>query len=207
MPDGIGARRNRETAAQEFRLLLDRLDPVEERAWELHDNLRRKLIWFFEADFPVQAEDLAEEALDRIARKLQTDTIRDVAEFAFGIARNLRKEVSRRNLITTRLIASGAIGQPGRSHENPEQVVIHQLDMDRKLACYRKCLRQLDPEDRRLLSIYYPADGTDLEERREALAQELQITLGALRTKMARLREQLEKCFAGCYGSRSLPKR
>ena len=203
MSSGAGARRKRETSEEQFRLLLKRLDAVEERAWEIHDNLRRKLIWFFESDFPVQAEDLSEEALDRIARKLETEEIKNIAEFAFGVARNLRREALRRNVIATRLIASGALGTPAHSGENPEQVVMHRLDLDRKLACYRECLQRLSPEDRNLLSRYYPEDGAGLEQRREELARELQISMGALRTKMARLREQLEKYFETCYASRS----
>lgn len=202
MREGTGGRRKRKATAEEFRLLLKRLDPLEDRAWEIHDALRRKLIWFFESEFPLQAEELAEEALDRIARKLNSSEIRDVAEFAFGVARNLRRETSRHALIAARLAASGAISDSVQSGENPEQAAISRIDFDRKLACLKKCLLRLDAEERRLLSLYYPDDGSNLEERREALARELKISLGTLRTRIARLREQLEKCFENCEASR-----
>lgn len=202
MPSETGARREREISVEPFRVLLQHLDPVEERAWEMHDDLRRKLICFFENGFPLEAEDLADQALDRIAQKLLIQDIREIRQFAFGVARNLRRETIRRNLLTLRVAFRAEI-RKARPIQDSELAVIEHLDGERKFECYRKCLARLSREDQRLLAAYYPESAANLDKQREILAQELGTNLGNLRTRIARLRAQLEKWFEASCAPRS----
>jgi hypothetical protein len=94
MSDTPGMKRKRAADPEDFRRLLRRLssDPLE--AWQAYETLRQKLIMFFAYHYCSQAEELAEDVLDRIAKKSDSYEITNVIEFAFGVARNVRKEVS-----------------------------------------------------------------------------------------------------------------
>src|SRR5260221_14093326 len=71
----------------EFETLLARLHPARSGAAQEYELLRRKLAKFFERNQLLQAEELADETIDRVAGKLATDEIRDEGLFASGVAR------------------------------------------------------------------------------------------------------------------------
>ena len=68
------------------RLLL-RLDPDVTRAWEKYEDIRRRLVKFFEWNQCTGAEDLADQVLDRVAAKANSEEIQEVANYCFGVAR------------------------------------------------------------------------------------------------------------------------
>ena len=125
-----------------------------------------------------------------------------MAEFAFGVARNLRKEAFRRSLLTYPSDVATA-DERFNPQPDPEDVIINRMDAQRKLECFRKCMRRLDAEDRKLLFQYYPSEVSDeLDEQRLKLARKHQVNISALRTRMARLRDRMEKCFERCCAAR-----
>lgn len=186
-----------------FQKLLARLDPDPMRAWEVYDDLRRKLVRFFEHNRCQAAEELAEEALDRVARKLNSAEIDNVAEFAFGVARTLRMENSRRTSRTSYLEDLSSDAKCPCEIASPESDIVTHIDDVKKLQCLRGCMKRLDPGDRQLIFQYYPADRSGLEERRQVLAGNLGMSLGALRIKTARLRKKLEECIKNCCAKRN----
>src|SRR5260370_34167763 len=155
MSDAIEVKRKREANLEDFRRLLGRLSTDPADAWQAYNTLRQKLIMFFEYHCRFQAEELAEEVLDRIAKKSESYEITNVAEFAFGVARNLRKEASRKTLIM-RMSDSATAKERLRPDENPEHTLICRIDSQQRLQCFLKCMRRLDAEDRRLLFPHYP---------------------------------------------------
>ncbi len=173
--------------------LLARLSPQRERAWQEYASLRKKLVMFFEPH--AEAEELAEDVLDRIARKEDSYQIINVAEFAFGVARNLRKEMYRRDSARVSATDDGSfpVEQSG-----PESGLIASIDSEKKKRCFFICMQQLSAEERRLILEYFPDDEEPPDERRQKLAAELKISSGALRTRMTRLRERLEHCCGRC---------
>lgn len=204
MSDAPGAKRKREASAEDFQRLLARLNSDPNQAWQSYDVLRRKLVMFFEYHCRFQAEELAEEVLDRIAKKSESYEITNVAEFAFGVARNLRKEAIRKTPFVQ--MSNVEASQRGHSSQDPEEAIVSHIDSQKKLECFLQCMKRLDAEERKLLFEYYPLDDIELEERRLRLAEKHQINLSTLRTRMARLREKMEICFENCY-SRRKPSR
>jgi DNA-directed RNA polymerase specialized sigma24 family protein len=188
----------RTATAEELRRLLSRLDPDPERAWELYDRLRRKLTLFFECNRGWDAVELAEEVLDRLARKDEAYEIRNAVEFAFGVARNLRKEALRRAATTLLSPDLTMVEDPRGRAESLEAAVLNKIEGERRRGCISECLQSWDEEDRRLFLEYYPLDAGDLEATRRRIAAVLQIKIGALRTRMCRLREKLQTCFGDC---------
>lgn len=191
----LGApRRKREASKEEFQQLLRQLNAGEPQAWALHEVLHQKLAWFFERDFPLQAEELADEVIGRLARKLSSDDIGNIAEFAFGIARNLRREHIRHCIVAARLPTALGTQEAPRASD-AENSLIAQLDDRTKLRFFIECVERLPKSDRKLLLDYYPSHTENLELSRQEIARELGVNMGTLRTRVARLREQLELEF------------
>lgn len=198
MVSDIAVRRKREANPEEFKRLLARLDPDPKAAWAAYYALRQKLVVFFEHNRHTEAEELAEEALDRIAKKTESYEIENVAEFAFGVARNLRREAFRQT--AGKVSITDRETDIASKEDDPESAIVESIDAQRNVQVFRGCLRQLPPTERELILAYYPMDSENLEQRRQELAESLGISAGALRTRMARLREKLEQCFqnGGC---------
>ncbi|HLJ26128.1 MAG TPA: hypothetical protein VKY85_05420 [Candidatus Angelobacter sp.] len=190
----MSIRREQNAPAIELQRLLARLDSDEGRAWQEYEKLRQKLVMFFEPR--LEASELAEEVLDRIACKADSYEIINVVEFAFGVARNLRKESFHGSSTLVHLVGDEhLIAGCG----NPETDFFDASDFARKRECFSYCLQQLSPEDRQLILEYYPPDDKDLEQRRRRLAAETGLNWGTLRTRMVRLRNRLAECCTRCY--------
>jgi len=189
--------RKREMKAEDFRRLLARLHPDPAHASQAYEKLRQQLIRFFcKNQQHLQAEELADAALDEIAKKPDSYTIKNVTEFAIGVARFVRME-SLRRYSTMSPIAAGQ-DFPGRD-DNPEDTILHSMDTGQKLNCFLQCMQAFKPEERWLILEYYPAESRDLEEHRRRLSITLGIDANALTSRMNRLRAKLVKCCAGCY--------
>jgi DNA-directed RNA polymerase specialized sigma24 family protein len=79
-----------------FEKLLRGLDPDRSAAGDKYENLRRKLARFFAWEGCEFGEDLADEALNRLARKLdEGEQIGGMERYAFGVARLMLKEEAR----------------------------------------------------------------------------------------------------------------
>jgi DNA-directed RNA polymerase specialized sigma24 family protein len=64
--------------------------------------------------------------------------------------------------------------------------------------CLERCLDELAPEDRSLVLAYEEGEKQARIQNRRRLAAELGITINALRIKVYRLHQQLEKCIELC---------
>src|SRR5260370_8709895 len=78
---------------EEFDQFLAKLDPDRDIAAGKYQTLRRKLVDLFEHRACRAAEDLADETIDRIARKLKTEEIRNIHLFAHGVALKVYLEI------------------------------------------------------------------------------------------------------------------
>jgi hypothetical protein len=182
--------------------LLIRLDSEPAGAWEKYRGLRCRLVKFFEWNQCAFPEELADQVLDRVARKPPDEEIRDVTEFAIGVARNIRlesyKKGQRETHIEDRPGGQESLADP-RDHE---QEIVAELDHQSRLACLRECLGNLRPADRALALDYYSAHEEKQKIHRQKLAKAAGITMVALRVRANRLREKLELCVSNCLESR-----
>jgi DNA-directed RNA polymerase specialized sigma24 family protein len=179
---------------RDFESLLLRLDTDRESAGQKYERLRRKLIKFFEWSRCFPAEDLADETLDRVARRVGREDVGRVLPFAWGVANHVRRESGRR---TRRLVALPDL--PGREVPRPEEDVesdLHdRLLNELRVRCLEACLRRLAPEDRDLFLAYYEAR-EDRSAHRLRLAAAAGLTIQGLRVRVNRLREKLEGCVS-----------
>jgi DNA-directed RNA polymerase specialized sigma24 family protein len=166
--------------------LLERLAIGQDVA-QAYERLRMRLVAFFRLRFPVEAESLADETIDRLARRLDDGTpVENLAGYALGIARFvvIETEARRRKELTA---ARGALLDATLGADDAEP--------DPAVPALQACLESLGPESTRFLLEYYAAEeGAARIERRRQLAERAGTTLNALRNRALRLRTALEKC-------------
>ena len=185
-----------ELTAEAFGLLLARLDADETVAAGKYEELRLKIIKFFvwQRDCAEsEADALADETLDRVSVKLACNVeIRNVNAYALEVSRFVWLEYIRRKK------------EIGYGDDLPEIAVLPETaeQSDWRLACLRKCLTEVSPNesDRHLIIGYYGAGETGEKNKiqRRNLAEKLGLTMNALKVKACRLRGRLERCLNDC---------
>jgi DNA-directed RNA polymerase specialized sigma24 family protein len=177
-----------------FDLLLAQLDADRDRAGEKYEILRRKLIKFFGWWGSMTPEDLADETVDRVAKKLaEGEAVRDVSGYLIGVARLIFKEH-----VKGQIRMRAAVEQLPRDCSLPEDPV----DGDAKHDCYESCLNKLPVESRTLLLQYYQMRDRNKADEREALCAQMQIPINLLRVRAFRLRKKLGECLQDCLKNR-----
>lgn len=169
-----------------FNNFLAILDTNRERAGRKYEELRTRLVKFFEwraCRFP---DDLADETLDRVARKIDAgEHIRDHVNFIYGVARLLYLET-----VKEQAKKDSAIKNIPVVSELPEE--------NEQLDCLEACLETLSENSRTLILQYYRDDKQAKIDFRKKLAETLGISLNALRIKSLRVRAKLEECVFKC---------
>jgi RNA polymerase sigma factor (sigma-70 family) len=173
-----------------FNKFLSVLDTDREASARKYELLRSKLITYFDwRDCPFP-EDHADDALNRVVRKLDAgEDIRDVSTYVFGIARMMLLEIARvskreRNAFTH---VSTAAAEDFEPDEN-----------EQKIECLQECLAALPVRSRELITQYYQGEGSSKIKTRKELAARLGLQLNALRIRACRLRDKLEECMGRC---------
>ncbi|HEV7784497.1 MAG TPA: hypothetical protein VGQ28_04115 [Thermoanaerobaculia bacterium] len=187
---------------ESFEILLTQLGPDRERAGELYESIRRRLIRLFEWRGCACPEDLADETFNRVARKLAAGVelhSADPYSYFCGVAHLLFKEVLRSAARERRAFDTyGDLLLP-----TALPVVPDEEPGDRRLDCLRKCLTALPEEQRDLVLKYHQGEGNI--RNRKALSQELGIPMNALRIRVHRVRRRLEECLDSCLHRLDVP--
>lgn len=182
-----GTRRPWKLTEAAFERLLAALDDDRERAGLAYEQLRHRVIGLLQWWGASGAEDLADETLDRVARKLEEGAVvaqGSLGAYVRGVARMIFYESSR---VPRGPLPDGELAAAPASE-----------DAEAPLLCLDRCLASLEPDERKLVLRYYE-DGKKAEVRRN-LARELDISPTALRIRTHRLRERLEGCVTACLG-------
>ncbi|MBI3650406.1 MAG: sigma-70 family RNA polymerase sigma factor [Acidobacteria bacterium] len=171
-----------------FAKFLACLDANTTRAGELYEKIRAKLISFFAWRGFQFAEDHADEAINRVIRKIdEGEEIRDPSTYVYGVARmlilELAKEREKQNAAFDNLPPPIA---PEAEADDDSQM---------RVECLQRCLQSLSPDNRALILGYYQEDKGAKVASRKLLAERLQIPLNALRIRALRLRDKLETCI------------
>ncbi len=190
------ATRKGDLTTASFESLLQRLDPDRERAGGKYENIRRKLIKFFQWNDCFAEEDLADETLDRVAQKLGSVEVRDVGAFLWGVAKNVVREAGRRPP-TCDLDDLPPAMEPHTG--DAELPIIDKTENERRLQCLHQCIQKLSASDRELFLDYEYYTGKG--ENTQALMERFQLTVSALQSKAHRLKRKVEKCSLKCFGS------
>ncbi len=167
-----------------FDALLAWLDPDRDAAAAKYELIRTRLIKIFVCRGCVDPEDLADETIDRVARRLrdiETEFTGDPARYFYGVANKVYQEYLRRK----------PAPQPPPPLDESDEV-------EREYNCLDRCMQKLPPDNRELVLQYYQQDKQAKIDHRKELASQLGIALNALRIRAYRIRALLLECVQKC---------
>jgi len=162
-----------------------------EQASHHYQALRERLIRFFQWNRTEMPEELADEVLDRLARRLNlsSEQIQDPVRYAVGIARLLLQEQRRKNLRREKALAE--LQQSSLDADRREQERILQQE---RAELLQQCLQSLPEQSRELIFRYYDVD--EAADYRQQMARAYGISINALRNRALRIRMDLERQLA-----------
>jgi DNA-directed RNA polymerase specialized sigma24 family protein len=174
-----------------FELLLEWLDADRDVAGEKYETIRRRLIKIFTCRGCSEADELADETINRVAARL--DQIigtysGDPALYFYGVAQKVHLEYLRKR----------AALHVSRAVELRSHVVESTSEIEAEYACLERCMERLPTANRRLVLEYYQEDKRAKIDHRQLLANQLGIAVNALRIRAHRIRLQLQKCVQHC---------
>jgi DNA-directed RNA polymerase specialized sigma24 family protein len=162
-----------------------------EQASHHYQALRERLIRFFQWNRTEMPEELADEVLDRLARRLNlsSEQIQDPVRYAVGIARLLLQEQRRKNLRREKALAE--LQQSSLDADRREQERILQQE---RAELLQQCLQSIPEQSRELIFRYYDVD--EAAAYRQQMARAYGISINALRNRALRIRMDLERQLA-----------
>ena len=169
---------------ESFDALLKWLSPNRNQAGQIYEEIRLRLIRIFTARACTEAEDLADETMNRVASKLPEiggAYSGDPALYFYAVANNVHLEFLRR-----------------KPPEPPPIVVDDSPDMEDRFRCLEECLDALSADNRDLVIQYYQDERQAKIDHRRLLARRLGIAPNALRIRACRIRASLLKCVEKC---------
>jgi RNA polymerase sigma factor (sigma-70 family) len=186
--------KQRSLTQNSFDQLLMWLDADREQAARKYEDIRHSLIKILVWNGCYEAEDLADETIDRVTRRVPEliDSYEgDPKSYFYAVAKRLLKEWYRRQ----------ACELPPQTEVAPSpEMSSEAAEAERLYECTDLCLRQLSDADRQLILLYYQKDKQAKIDARKQLASDLNIGLNALRVKVHRLRAVLHECIERCLG-------
>ena len=176
--------------------LLKLLGSSEEEAALEYRKLHQRLSRFFEWNSVDDPMALADQAMDRLGKRAveQADGLRVIkaSAFAFGVARLLLHEENRRKKKSMEAIQHWEMRRPDSASEKEV--------MDEALE---RCLARMQSDRRELLERYYTDAGRQKARSHQRLADELGVTINALRNRALRARQELEACMRARLGEKT----
>ncbi|HEX8922039.1 MAG TPA: hypothetical protein VF766_11215 [Pyrinomonadaceae bacterium] len=173
--------------------LLAWLDPVDrDAAGAKYETIRTRLIKIFTCRGCSEAEDLADETINRVISKLAEVAEGyqgDPALFFYGVAKRVQQEYERKKFKPAAQLPAAAAGATD--------------EVEREYECLEKCMQAIPQNQRELVLQYYQEDKRAKIDNRRQLAQKLGIAVNALRIRAHRIRSALHKCVETCLEQRS----
>lgn len=166
---------------------LNWLDTDRERAGKRYEEIRRKLIKIFICRGCALADELTDETINRVARRvpeIRETYVGDPTRYFYGVAHNVYMEYLRKKRDAE---AAKPPPQPSRCDET-----------ELEYECLEECMEKLTLENRELVLQYYQDEKRAKIDHRKKLAGLFGIELNALRIRAYRIRVDLYDCIREC---------
>ena len=170
---------------EEFDRLLRWLDTDTDRAGRIYEKIRWRLIAILASRGCPFAEDLADETIDRVARRvadIQETYVGDKGIYFLGVMNNVHHEYLKRPALS-------ACPPPSDDDVGAKE---------RNYLCLEKCLGKLASNSRQMIERYYAENRRARIDLHKRMAKELGISRGNLRLRALRIREKLQGCIERC---------
>ena len=146
---------------------------------------------FFDRRGVPPAEALADETLDRVARRLDGgEAVEHVRPYCFGVAKRVLLEWQKGH-------AKEAAAWAARPDAG---ALTDAAAIEARVACLERCLDELSPDSRALVIEYYQGPGRVHQDGRKLQAERLGISYTALKARTHRIRCELTACLQRCLG-------
>jgi len=174
-----------------FDKLLAAFSPDRDEAATQYEALRSKLIRFFRWRGVSLVEACADETLNRTARRIEEGKqIDNVVNYAYRVAYFVFLET----LTEPELVDI----EQETIHPPAIEPQIEDTEHEQRQRCFERCLSELTINNQNLMLSYFSEQRRAKIERRRKLAEQLKITMDALRIRVHRMRKDLEKCILQC---------
>lgn len=181
-------KRQSDLLPEHFNDLLNWFSANHDIAGERYEEIRNGLIRFFYFKGCADAEELADETINRVATKLPNlDLSKNVKpiNLFYGFASKIYLEYFSR-------IKNREIEFNPDLHSSSKEPEV------KNKKCLEHCLAKLPANEGDLVVEYFSFEKAEKIERRRKLAEKLQMEMGALHTKIHRLRKILQECIEKC---------
>jgi DNA-directed RNA polymerase specialized sigma24 family protein len=173
-----------ELTQEAFEKLLGWLNQDREQAGRKYEAIRHKLVFILTCRGCICPEDLADEAINRVTRKLPEIIDRytgDPSLYFYDVAHKIHLEYCRRK---------------------PDPVLAPVPDppqeQELQFECLEECMKRLTSRNRDLVLEYYLEEKQAKIDRRRELANQLGIAANALRIRAHHIRATLQDCVFEC---------
>ena len=182
-------RAKKELTHEKFAKFLDGLNPIQERAGEEYERIRFRLITFFshrKCRFP---EELADETINRVVLKIESEKIDNKIAYCYGVAKFVFMESLRNE----------------KEHENVDDIQLEskegEKEVDSENPCLDKCLKELPKDNRSLILEYFSESKQAKIDLHKEMSAKLEISKTALRMKVLRVKKKLRSCMEECLAA------
>ena len=183
-----------------FHQLIDWLDEGTNSDGQKYLEMRRRLVAYFDRKNCSMPDELADETLNRVARRLEEEGAIESeapAKYCYVVARFVFMEHLRQAQKTNDLL--GEMRRQPLANSSPLAEADKEKEIkETMLNCLEQCADKLEPADREIITRYYTGKERVKIENRRALAAELGITMNALSIRACRIRDKLEGCVRQC---------
>ena len=197
----VGQKEDRGLTPGAFHRLLNWLDGGADSGGQKYLEMRRRLVAYFDRRNCSAPDELADETLNRVARRLEEEGVIESdapARYCYIVARFVFMEHLREAQKANVLLDD----MRRQSHGNNMAVSEAEKEIKEKLFdCLEQCADKLEPLSRGIIIRYYAGKERAKIENRRALAKELGITVNALSIRACRIRDKLEDCVRRCAGA------
>lgn len=181
-------RLKKELTPEKFAKFLAWLNPNSGMAGEEYERLRFRLTTFFSHRKCRFAEELADETINRVVLKIDSEKIENKIGYCYGIAKfvfleSLRNEKDHKNVDDIQI---GSTENEKSENENP---------------CLDKCLKELPKENKRLVLEYFSESKQAKIDLHKEMSARLEISKTALRMKILRIKKRLKLCMQECIAT------
>lgn len=194
----VESKRNRPLDEDSFQRLLDWLDCGVNSEGQKYLEMRRRLVTYFDRKNCLAPDDLADQTLNRVGRRIQEEGFtraENPAKYCYIMARFVFME----SLRESERVRSFQHELAKQWHSTGSEADdIH----ERMLACMQQCIEEMSTAKRDLILGYYAGDERQKIDNRKRLAMSLGITTNALSIRACRIRDELEACVRQRMGTK-----
>ena len=196
-------KKDRTLTPHAFDRLLKWLDEGTNSEGQKYLEMQRRLVSYFIRKNCSMPDELADETLNRVARRLEEENVTESetppAQYCYIVARFVFMEhlrtTQKSNVLVDDIRRQSSVHSFAASEADDEKEM-----KEKMLDCLEQCAGNLRPQQREMIFRYYMGKERVKIENRRALAEELGITVNALSIRACRIRDKLEACVKQCVG-------